>query len=332
MTSPVFGLPHLSEDAVAAFADGVLSAAAASRAQRHCAECVECADAVRGQRETAMMLRAAQAPALPSGLLDRLAGLPMSTPLPPPSRGGLPTVLGADGTAMFVAHDMRKARDPQAGDPLVSDPRAGDPHARDPRAGDPHAGDPRAGDPRAGDPQAGRSAGEHPDAPAPPPARSMHRRGALPVTVLASAAAVVAAGTFGGQVSTLAAATERQAPAGAANVVGSLPGSQTTALRSPSPLTSAVPLGVSRPSVDPASTVTDQPARPGLRPDSQPTSVTLTPARQTAQRLGADSSGDNATWSRLAGSHTAAGHIVTTGDRSWAGFAPTMAGAPVATP
>ncbi|MEO7262691.1 MAG: hypothetical protein ABI047_15760 [Jatrophihabitantaceae bacterium] len=175
MTSPVFGLPHLSEDAVAAFADGVLSAAAASRAQRHCAECVECADAVRGQRETAMMLRAAQAPALPSGLLARLAGLPMSTPLPPASRGGLPTALGADGTAMFIAHDGRKARDLHARDL----------HTRE------------------------APSGEQPAAPAPPPARSAYRRGALPVTVLASAAAVVAAGTFGGHVSTLAAAADR---------------------------------------------------------------------------------------------------------------------------
>ena len=113
MTGPrVFGLPHLSEDAVAAFADGVLSAAAASRARRHCAECAECADAVRGQRETALLLRTAPAPALPSGLLDRLAGLPMSAPLPP-LRGGLPTVLGADGTAMFLAHDMHKVTDGQ---------------------------------------------------------------------------------------------------------------------------------------------------------------------------------------------------------------------------
>ncbi len=54
--------------------------------------------------------------------------------------------------------------------------------------------------------------------------RPSHRRGALPVTVLASAAAVVAAGTFGSHVSTLAAA-DRPTPAGAANVAGSLTGS-----------------------------------------------------------------------------------------------------------
>lgn len=310
MTSPVFGLPHLSEDAVAAFADGVLSAAAASRARRHCAECVECADAVRGQRETAMMLRAAQAPALPSGLLDRLAGLPMSTPLPPPSRGGLPTVLGADGTAMFIAHDPHKARGLQARDALEREVRARDALEREAR-------DPRAGQP---------SASEQPETPAP---RPVHRRAALPVTVLASAAAVVAAGTFGGQVSTLAAVGDRQAPAGAANVVGSVTGGQNAALRSSNPLNSAVRLGVSRPSAGPAST--DQPARPALRVDLRPASVTLAPVPRTSQR--SDQAASDASWSRLVGAQAEADRSVPGNDaRLPAGFEPMPAGAPVATP
>jgi hypothetical protein len=55
------------------------------------------------------------------------------------------------------------------------------------------------------------------------------------VTVLASAAAVVAAGTFGSHVSTLAAA-DRPTPAGAANVAGSLTGTRNVALRTPGPL------------------------------------------------------------------------------------------------
>ncbi len=50
-----------------------------------------------------MLLRAAGAPSMPAGLLDRLAGLPMSAPLPPP-RSGLPTALGADGAPVFVAY------------------------------------------------------------------------------------------------------------------------------------------------------------------------------------------------------------------------------------
>jgi anti-sigma factor RsiW len=143
----VFGLPHLSEDAVAAFADGVLSSSAAARAQRHCAECPECAEAVRGQREAAMMLRSAAAPSLPSGLLDRLAGVPQSAPLPPP-RHGLPTVLGADGVPMFDTRPRRDEHESEDGQAHTSS------HGL--------------------------------------------RRGTLPFGLLASAAAMVAAGTLGG--------------------------------------------------------------------------------------------------------------------------------------
>lgn len=284
----VFGLPHLSEDAVAAFADGVLSAAAASRAQRHCAECPECADAVRGQRETAMMLRAAQAPSLPSGLLDRLTGVPMSAPLPPP-RGGLPTVLNADGTAMFVAHDVRKAR--EAG----SAERSG-------------------GQPRAAAQTQAQTPARH------------HRRAVLPVTVLASAAAVVAAGTFGGHVSTLAA--DRQAPSGAANVAGLLAGVHSPAARATSPLAGTGSLlPVSHPSAAPASTVPGQASTVPARR----LSVTLTPPGPGARQPG--------TTSQQPGTAAAAGTpqpptrpSARHGTWSSTAFAATMAGAPIATP
>ncbi|HEU5270744.1 MAG TPA: hypothetical protein VFU36_12530 [Jatrophihabitans sp.] len=152
----VFGLPHLSEDAVAAFADGVLSAPAADRARRHCAECAECAEAVRAQREAALLLRTASNPSAPADLLNRLASVPMSTPLPPP-RGGLPTVLGADGQPMFVAYDRRNAGRPNL-------PGPAQPGQRNTSAA-PHG----------------------------------HRRMLLPVGILASAAAVVAAGAIGSQ-------------------------------------------------------------------------------------------------------------------------------------
>lgn len=164
MTGPsVFGLPHLSEDAVAAFADGVLSANATARARKHCAECTECADAVRGQRETAMLLRTASAPSLPAGLLDRLAGLPMSAQLPPPL-SGLPTTLDANGVPVFVAYQPEDAK---------------------------------------GDTEADRSVLE------PAAARPAHRRVLLPVSILASAAAVVAAGTIGGNVGSLQPAVDQ---------------------------------------------------------------------------------------------------------------------------
>ncbi|UQX87684.1 hypothetical protein M6D93_15440 [Jatrophihabitans telluris] len=201
----VFGLPHLSEDAVAAFADGVLSPAATARAERHCAECAECADAVRGQRETAMMLRSAVAPPLPSGLLDRLAGLPMSAPLPPTSHG-LPTALGPDGTAMYVAHDpsgrlaaRQERHDEQNGR------GGGQAHSRSPhRSG--HSEDESGSD------------GHHRPGAASFAAHPFLRRGALPVGLIAAAGAVVAAGALGSHTSTVYGPTGRTGPA--ANVVG----------------------------------------------------------------------------------------------------------------
>jgi hypothetical protein len=220
MTGPdVFALPHLSEDAVAAFADGVLSAAATARARRHCAECAECAGAVRVQREAAMFLRCAQAPVMPAGLLDRLSGLPMSAPLPPP-RSGLPTVLGADGVPMFVSHNsgaQAVAAQPDGTLP-TTDAGPADPPVR---------------------PAERRAAG------------SGHHRASLPLTMLASAAAVVAAGALGGQVSALntaadlpasssavrlspdsAAGAFTTAPLGSGTAIGSAAGTQSAVQRS----------------------------------------------------------------------------------------------------
>lgn len=181
-----------------------------------------------------MMLRAAQAPSLPSGLLDRLSELPMSAPLPP--RRGLPTVLGADGIAMFAAHDARNSD----------------------RAGQLDFGQPS-------------------EEPAPPPqkGRPAPRRGAVPVTVLASAAAVVAAGTFGGHVSTLAADSNLQAPAGAANAAGAL-----TDGRSASSLTGAGLLGLAGFSTSPATA--ERAAAP--RSGTLATSVSVPPVLRTAGR------------------------------------------------
>jgi anti-sigma factor RsiW len=90
---------HLSDEAVAAYADGVLGGHARDRASRHIAGCTECREAVRGQREAAWALRAAPAPHLPGGLLDRLRTVPQTTALPT----ALPTAMTADGTTMFRA-------------------------------------------------------------------------------------------------------------------------------------------------------------------------------------------------------------------------------------
>ncbi|MDQ1736527.1 MAG: hypothetical protein QOH56_2778 [Pseudonocardiales bacterium] len=198
----VFGLPHLSEDAVAAFADGVLAPTAASRAARHCAECPECADAVRGQRETALTLRSAATPCLPMGLLDRLAGVPMSAPLPPPSRG-LPTTLGADGVPVFVTF---RPNDTPA------DTRT-----------------------ELADPNPAADGDEAPGRPAPRQAHPSFRRAALPMGLIASAAAVVAAGTLSGQVQSVADNGRQNVPA--ANIGGAF-GSGRTSSSAPAGSTS----------------------------------------------------------------------------------------------
>lgn len=84
---------HLSDEAVAAFADGVLRGSARERAARHADACPECRLAVRAQREAVLALRSAPAPALPGGLFERLQALPAITPLPAP-----PTVFTGDGS------------------------------------------------------------------------------------------------------------------------------------------------------------------------------------------------------------------------------------------
>lgn len=89
---------HLSDEAIAAFADGVLSGHARDRASRHAAACRECAHAVGVQREAVLALRAAPAPSMPSGLLERLRSVPSTTPI-----NVSPTAIGPDGSAMFAA-------------------------------------------------------------------------------------------------------------------------------------------------------------------------------------------------------------------------------------
>jgi hypothetical protein len=88
---------HLSDEATAAFADGVLSGGARDRATRHVALCQECAEAVTVQREAILRLRAAAAPTLPGSLLARLQSVPQTAAL-----NGPPTVLGSDGSPMFA--------------------------------------------------------------------------------------------------------------------------------------------------------------------------------------------------------------------------------------
>jgi anti-sigma factor RsiW len=87
---------HLSDEAVAAFADGVLTGRARDRAARHLNDCAECRQAVKTQREAAFALRHAAAPALPTGLLDKLRTVPQTTPITT-----LPTAVGPDGSTVL---------------------------------------------------------------------------------------------------------------------------------------------------------------------------------------------------------------------------------------
>jgi anti-sigma factor RsiW len=89
---------HLSDEAIAAFADDVLTGHARQRARRHTAECPECNHAVAVQREAVWALRAAPAPALPTGLLDRLRNVPVTTPIQQ-----VPTHVDEHGMAMFAS-------------------------------------------------------------------------------------------------------------------------------------------------------------------------------------------------------------------------------------
>jgi anti-sigma factor RsiW len=112
---------HLSDEAVAAFADGVLSGFAHDRASRHVANCAECAYAVAVQREAIWALRAAAPPALPSGLLDRLRAVPMTTPI-----RSVPAAVDRDGRPGFATFmPMAAAAFVEQSGPRSTDDEAG---------------------------------------------------------------------------------------------------------------------------------------------------------------------------------------------------------------
>lgn len=115
MNLPTLPVQHLSDEAVAAFADGALGATARSRAARHIAECSECANAVAVQREAVFALRAATVPSLPGGLLDRLRAVPTTTPL-----SQRPLALDPHGSAVFPAFgtDAAGRADPETAPPI----------------------------------------------------------------------------------------------------------------------------------------------------------------------------------------------------------------------
>ena len=83
---------HLSEDALAAYVDGILPRGADERAAKHLRSCAECRAAVDVEREAKALLGAAPDPSLPAGLMARLLDVPMTADL-----GGSDRVLAIDG-------------------------------------------------------------------------------------------------------------------------------------------------------------------------------------------------------------------------------------------
>jgi Putative zinc-finger len=112
---------HLSDEAVAAFADGVLGGSARERARKHVEECAECRTAVRVQREAALALRAAPPPSLPTDLMSRLRSLPQTTPV-----STLPTAIAPDGSTVLATRLMA----PMSAFAPVHDPAPKESHRR----------------------------------------------------------------------------------------------------------------------------------------------------------------------------------------------------------
>lgn len=126
LTSAPFTTSHLSDEAVAAFADGVLRDGARSRAQQHLSGCAECREAVRDQRAASAMLRAAPLPCLPTGLADRLRNLPATTSVPPSPF--TPAALTPDSQPLFAAfHTLQAAARAECNTPATASGSAASP-------------------------------------------------------------------------------------------------------------------------------------------------------------------------------------------------------------
>ncbi|MGH3934438.1 MAG: zf-HC2 domain-containing protein [Pseudonocardiaceae bacterium] len=95
---------HLVVDAVVAFVDGELGAAAHNRAAAHLLDCQSCAAEVAGQRQTRSMVRSAQGPQVPAELLAALRDIPRTADLPGAPDG---LAVAADGTVVEIADPGR---------------------------------------------------------------------------------------------------------------------------------------------------------------------------------------------------------------------------------
>ncbi|MCF7551136.1 anti-sigma factor [Pseudonocardia sp. WMMC193] len=104
-----WGIDHLSLDAVVAYVDDELSAAAHTRAEQHLADCGECSAEVVAQRQVRSALRAADEPRVPDWLRTKLGSIPQDTDLPGPPPG---LAVTAEGELVSVLRP--EALSPQA--------------------------------------------------------------------------------------------------------------------------------------------------------------------------------------------------------------------------
>jgi anti-sigma factor RsiW len=114
---------HLLPDAVVAFVDGELSANVHNRVASHMRSCPSCAAEISAQRQARAVVRGADTPSVPLGLLAALQAIPQNTELP-----SLPDELAmtADGQLVAVQRPDRAGKTRLgAGPPLGSSPRLG---------------------------------------------------------------------------------------------------------------------------------------------------------------------------------------------------------------
>jgi anti-sigma factor RsiW len=103
---------HLTVDAVVAFVDGELGAAARDRAAQHLNACQSCTAEVGVQRLARSVMRSAQGPQVPAGLLAALREIPHTAALPDPPDG---LAVTADGTVVEIADPSRAPTAPLGG-------------------------------------------------------------------------------------------------------------------------------------------------------------------------------------------------------------------------
>lgn len=105
-------IDHLTLDAVVAYADGEMSMVSYQRAAAHVALCPQCDAEVRAQMTARSWLRAAaDAPAMPTALLDTLRSIPVALPSTcPDSHPGSDRVRNERLAGPMPAHDRAVQR------------------------------------------------------------------------------------------------------------------------------------------------------------------------------------------------------------------------------